>query len=94
MRYRRIQLVVLGLSVAIPGSYAFAAEGRAAIEEVLVTARKREEDMQSVAIAVSVFDSEALRVNSITGLEDIAQLICEYADFHCCCPVSLVCGRS
>ena len=51
VRYRRIQLITLGLLVAIPGSYSFAAEQRAAIEEVVVTARKREEDMQSVAIA-------------------------------------------
>jgi iron complex outermembrane receptor protein len=73
MRNRKIQLAALSFLVAIPGSYSFAAAQAVAIEEVLVTARKREEDMQSVAIAVSVFDSEALRVNSITGLEDIAR---------------------
>ncbi|MDH3643905.1 MAG: TonB-dependent receptor, partial [Gammaproteobacteria bacterium] len=73
MRYRTITLTAFAVSLAMPGSYSFAAEERAAIEEVVVTARKREEDMQSVAVAVSVFDSESMRVNSITGLEDIAQ---------------------
>lgn len=73
MRIRTITLAAFAASLAIPGSYSFAAEERAAIEEVVVTARKREEDMQSVAVAVSVFDSESMRVNSITGLEDIAQ---------------------
>lgn len=57
------------LASSVPVSV-YAAENM--IEEVVVTARKREESMQSVALAVSVFDEESLRVNSITGLEDVA----------------------
>ena len=43
-----------------------------AIEEIVVTAQRREQSLQSVPISVTAFDAESLRVNNITGLEAIA----------------------
>jgi len=43
------------------------------IEEVIVTAQKRQENVQSVPIAVSVFSGDNLRVRGITDLQGISQ---------------------
>jgi iron complex outermembrane receptor protein len=44
----------------------------AGLEEIVVTARKREESLQSVPIAVSAFSAAALESIGAKGLEDIA----------------------
>ena len=42
------------------------------IEEIVVTAAKREQSMQSVPIAMVALDSDALREQAITSFEDYA----------------------
>jgi iron complex outermembrane receptor protein len=44
-----------------------------AIEEVIVTAQKRAESMQDVAIAVSAFNSETMKEAGIVGIDNVAQ---------------------
>ncbi|MEH6552292.1 MAG: TonB-dependent receptor [Pseudomonadales bacterium] len=44
------------------------------LEEVIVSARKRNESLQDVPIAISVFDANDLRERSITQLEDVAAM--------------------
>ena len=44
-----------------------------AIEEVVVTARKKQESLQDVPISMSAFNSEALDSGLVTGIEEIAQ---------------------
>jgi iron complex outermembrane receptor protein len=42
------------------------------VDEITVTARKREENLQAVPVAISVFDSEQLQVRDIFNLERLA----------------------
>ena len=43
-----------------------------ALEEIVVTARKREESIQDIPVAVTAFTSEELAKRGITQLEDVA----------------------
>lgn len=47
------------------------AEGRATLEEVVVTSRRREESLQDVPIAVSAFSAESIARNMIEGVDDV-----------------------
>jgi len=42
----------------------------AQLDEIIVTAQKREQSLQDVPIAISAFDIEALETKRIDGLED------------------------
>ena len=44
---------------------------RAAIEEIVVTAQKREESIQEVPISVTAFDTQALEARQITSFSDL-----------------------
>lgn len=60
--------IILGLAIAPD---AFAQEQSATLEELVVTARKREENLQDIPLAVSAFSADALEargVRSVTGL--------------------------
>ncbi|WP_428101255.1 TonB-dependent receptor plug domain-containing protein [Candidatus Rariloculus sp.] len=65
------------LSAAIAsvfGAYSapvLAQEGAAVIEEIVVTARRREENLQEVPIAVSAFNAEELESRSIENIRDL-----------------------
>lgn len=48
-----------------------AAEGRTGIEEITVTARRTEESLQSVPVAVTAFTAESLREKQISTPEDL-----------------------
>jgi iron complex outermembrane receptor protein len=62
-------LVCLGAGEALP----VAAQSSAPVlEEVVVTAQRREQRLQDVPIAVTAFDTQTMRINRITALEDIA----------------------
>ena len=45
------------------------------LEEVTVTARKREESLQDVPISISAFDGGAMRSNGVTGLETLSATV-------------------
>ena len=57
-----------GLAVALPGFVA--AEG---IQEVIVTAQKRAENLQETPIAISTLSSEQLQAQGITSFEGVAK---------------------
>jgi iron complex outermembrane receptor protein len=63
---------VLGAHVAHAQETAREAERTGGLEEVVVTARKREESLQEVPIAVTAFSDAALESIGARGLEDIA----------------------
>lgn len=50
-----------------------AQEAAAQIEEILVTARKREESLQEIPLSVTAFDAAALERNRIQTIEDLAK---------------------
>ena len=69
------------LSAAIAtvfGAYSapvLAQQGAAVIEEIVVTARRREENLQEVPIAVSAFSAEDLETRSIENIKDLQMLL-------------------
>jgi iron complex outermembrane recepter protein len=52
---------------------ASSAENSGGLEEVVVTARKREESLQEVPVAVSAFTAEALEERQILSVNDVAR---------------------
>lgn len=60
-----VSAVILGLSVPT----------FAEIEEIVVTAQKREENLSEVPIAVSVLDAEAIEAQYANGLENLQALV-------------------
>jgi iron complex outermembrane receptor protein len=63
--------VTTALDTVMPvGNIAQAAE----INEIIVTARKREESLQEVPLAITAFDADAIEETGIRSLEDIAAL--------------------
>ena len=74
---RYISAAVLALPFLLqPGSVAVAQESGidALMEEITVTARKREEGLQDTPIAVSVFSGESLEARGVQKIDEIAGL--------------------
>lgn len=60
-----LRVVVAALAIAVPQLV------RAAIEEIVVTAQKREESVQDVPISVSAFDAQAMEARQIDTFSDL-----------------------
>ncbi|MEZ5502470.1 MAG: TonB-dependent receptor [Halioglobus sp.] len=70
------------MSLCLPAAAAGAADepahsyqGQMALEEVIVTARKREEALQDTPVAVSAFSAEALEVAGIANTRDLQESV-------------------
>lgn len=73
MRLRVAVAAALATAAALPDVVEAAPEPQAgALEEIVVTARKREESLQEVPIAVTAFSAQALEQIGVKNLEDIA----------------------
>ncbi len=66
-----VVLFLLASSLPVTG---YAQDGLEAIEEIVVTARKREENLQDIPLTVNAFTESALEESGITSLQDIADL--------------------
>ena len=64
-------LTALTLSTSL---LAFSTPAMAQLDEIVVTAQKKEENLQDVPIAIAAFDIEALETNRVEGLEDIGRI--------------------
>ncbi|MDT8398660.1 MAG: TonB-dependent receptor [Pseudomonadales bacterium] len=53
----------------------FAQESRGLLEEILVTARKRSENSQSIGLSMAVFDADALKTMNLKSLPDVSSAI-------------------
>lgn len=62
-------IIALGAVLSAPAVPAQEAEG--ALEEVIVTATRRAENLQSVPIAVNVMDSDYLAAQHIDQIKDV-----------------------
>ncbi|WP_116364683.1 TonB-dependent receptor [Parahaliea mediterranea] len=72
---RRILLrTALCLTCTYPASLSFAQGGASALEEVVITARKREEGLQDTPIAVSAFSSNRLEAQGISKINRLQDL--------------------
>jgi iron complex outermembrane receptor protein len=65
---------VATLFTCAPASAQTSSGGQTAIEEVVVTARRREEKIQEVPVAVSAFTGEALERRSVSDINDLAAI--------------------
>jgi len=70
----RLVLGLMALSAAMlaPGSYAQNTTG--GLEEVIVTAQKREQSLQDVPVAVTALTQETLEVNTVVDVSDLSGL--------------------
>lgn len=69
--FREKKTLSLATALAIAGLPAMAAAQSSALEEVMVTAQKLEQDLQSVPVAVSAISANELEQRNITRLDDI-----------------------
>jgi len=69
---RLVLVPALGLSIGLTAPESF---GQQVLEEVLVTARKREENLQDVSVAVSVVTAKTIEDAGLVRLTDISQLV-------------------
>ena len=63
-------LAALTLSTSL---LAISAPAMAQLDEIIVTAQKREQSLQDVPISINAFDLESLEKNRISGIEDVAK---------------------
>ncbi|MBL8643610.1 MAG: TonB-dependent receptor [Rhodospirillaceae bacterium] len=70
-QFGRTFIAALSLTSALVG---FAPLASAQIEEIVVTARKREESLQEVPIVIQAFTSESIERKGIATLDDVAKL--------------------
>ena len=71
----RAVLTACGASFAVAAAPAVMAQEVAAIDEIIVTARKRSENLQDVPMSVMAFGADAIAKQGIKSLEDYARLI-------------------
>lgn len=69
---RRAALAVSALALLIAGDAAAQVAGGTALEEIVVTARRREENLQSVPIAITAFTQEDLDMRRAVALRDVS----------------------
>ena len=66
---------ILSIGYAMPVRAQQAAQAASAdnpgFEEIVVTARRREERIQTVPIAITAFSQDSLKKNNITSVEDL-----------------------
>ena len=76
-------LVILGVAIGLPtfaaqneGEASVArAESAAAIEEVIVQARRLEESLQEVPISITAFSAEQVAIRGNLRVQDVAELV-------------------
>ncbi len=65
--------LAMAIAVAMSAGYAYAETG--ALEEVVVTAQKREQNMQDTPISVAAFGASAITDQNIKDISDVSQYI-------------------
>ena len=78
--HRRRMLALLSAAAMLPGTAALAqqgppARGASVVEELVVTAQRREESIQDVPIAVSAFSADNLKNQRIETGQDLLQAV-------------------
>ena len=69
---RRIRAALLVSAAVLAPAVAFAQEGAGTIEEVVVTARKRAENLQEIPVAVTAVSGESIKAQSIESIREVA----------------------
>jgi iron complex outermembrane recepter protein len=71
---RRLAMAAAVATVITPSTPLMAQESLS-LEEVVITARRRAEDLQSTPVAVQAFSADAIEQRSIQNIEDMGQLV-------------------
>jgi len=71
-RRRMCAALFVSAAVLVPAVTAFAQEGGGTIEEVVVTARKRAENLQNIPVAVTAVSGEAIKAQSIESIREVS----------------------
>ena len=72
-KLKSISGLVAASLVAVPAMLSFPIDGWAQIEEIVVTTRRREENLQDVPISVSTLSSAEIERFGIYDLRDVAK---------------------
>jgi len=72
---RRAVLMACGATIAAGAAPSAMAQEVAALDEIIVTARKRTQNLQDVPVSVMAFGADKIAKQSINSLEDYARLI-------------------
>lgn len=72
--FRRSTLTITVLSLGLGSHTSIAQQGDVQLEEIVVTARKRDESLQQLPLTVTAFGTQDIQDASITNIEDIATL--------------------
>lgn len=70
-----LALAVMSFSSAVLPVQSVQAEGANVIEEIIVTARKREESMQDIPVVVSVLSGDTLESQRIESISDVGSIV-------------------
>ena len=68
----QVSALAAALAVLVPGVASAQSQANAALEEVVVTAQRREGNLQDTPIAISAFTSEKLEALGVTDVSEIA----------------------
>ena len=71
LMYSRITHLLLAIAVALPASVTWAQESEEPIEEIIVTAEKREERLLDVPLTMSAFSEQMIEELGMTNPNDI-----------------------
>ena len=72
-KLRSISGLVAASLVAVPAMLSFPADGWAQIEEIVVTTRRREENLQDVPISVDIISAGQIERFGIYNIQDVAK---------------------
>ncbi|MDE0800665.1 MAG: TonB-dependent receptor [Rhodospirillaceae bacterium] len=78
MRFASVRSVLLGTAaitalIGVPGAFTPAAAQKFALEEIVVTARKRSESLQEIPLTIAAYTAEDIVAGGFQDLGDIAQ---------------------
>src|SRR5882757_6540524 len=62
-------------SAGVPGSQTLPSQSDTSIEEIVVTAQRRRENLQDVPITVQAFSAQALESSGVTNATDLARVV-------------------
>jgi len=72
---RRSSAALLGIAISLSTSGVYAQDQSLVIEEIVVTAQKREQSLQDVPISISVLSGNKLQEAGIDNLDDLAPYV-------------------
>ena len=74
LKCKSVSGIAIAIIVAVPSTVLVPTDGWAQIEEIVVTTRRREENLQEVPIAVTAIDAATIQRQNIRNVFDVAKL--------------------